>query len=421
MEKNVYDETLERIEYCLDSSDTFVVCFSGGKDSTALLNCALEVAEAKKRLPLEVFFGDEEGIGPDTVDYCRRVAQDERINMTWSCIPLHNRNACSRNSPFWYSWDPREKDKWCRDLPPEGITTEMRPDIPWGNIPEQIPYWYGLDRGTVIQALGRRAQESLTRWRFIAARGGKKAFISKANSGGAKADDGKSFKFKNIFTADPIYDWRVEDVWTAPFIYGWDYNRIYDKYSRLGIKPSDQRIGPPFHEEGLNSLWTFPVMYPELWDRMQTRVPGVNTATKFFRSQLYDKGGTGHIRPNDGESWQEYVYRLLHLWSPKYRVKVAENVQALIKHHDRVCVHFGGKTEPIPDIEKHEKSGVSWLLIAKMVRKGVFKGRALQMMAQGNIRVRFDNDGNQIDENGNIIAEISAEDMTEADRTMDIE
>lgn len=54
--KDVYQAALERIEYIYNNFDTVVVSFSGGKDSTAVLNVAYQVAEKLGKLPLNVIF-----------------------------------------------------------------------------------------------------------------------------------------------------------------------------------------------------------------------------------------------------------------------------------------------------------------------------------------------------------------------------
>ena len=69
IDQNVWDTSLERIRSIYDSFDKVIVSFSGGKDSTAVLHCALEVAKEKNQLPLDVVFFDEEAIHPPTIEY----------------------------------------------------------------------------------------------------------------------------------------------------------------------------------------------------------------------------------------------------------------------------------------------------------------------------------------------------------------
>ena len=74
VDKDVYTLAVERVNRTYDLFDNVAVAFSGGKDSTAVLNVTLEVARKRQRLPLEVVFFDEECCAPETIDYVRRVA-----------------------------------------------------------------------------------------------------------------------------------------------------------------------------------------------------------------------------------------------------------------------------------------------------------------------------------------------------------
>ena len=122
LEKNVWEKSLERIEYLYENFDKVVVSFSGGKDSTAVLNATLEVARKLDKLPLEVVFFDEEAIHPPTIDYVKRTYDLDEVDLKWYCLEFKHRNACSNEEPFWYTWDKKEKDKWTREMPEEAIT-----------------------------------------------------------------------------------------------------------------------------------------------------------------------------------------------------------------------------------------------------------------------------------------------------------
>lgn len=117
LDKTVYDATRERIEELFFRFDTVAVSFSGGKDSTAVLNITLEVAEELGRLPVKVVYWDEEAQYSDTIDYIARVAEDPRVDMHWYCVPIKHRNACSYKEPFWYPWNPEKKNCGCATSP----------------------------------------------------------------------------------------------------------------------------------------------------------------------------------------------------------------------------------------------------------------------------------------------------------------
>lgn len=59
-DQNVYEAALDRMRWLFDEFEDVVVTISGGKDSTVIFNLALMVAREKNRLPLRVFFLDQE-------------------------------------------------------------------------------------------------------------------------------------------------------------------------------------------------------------------------------------------------------------------------------------------------------------------------------------------------------------------------
>ena len=268
-ERSVLDESLERMRHLFDRFDKVVVSFSGGKDSTVCLNLALQVARERGRLPLDVYTFDEEAIHPETVDYIARVATLPEVRFRWYCLPILHRNACSRRQPYWHPWSPSERHLWVRELPPGAITS-----APWFKLgmtmPDCAPFVYGPEHGTVADVRGIRAQESIRRLRLVSMKV-EDNWIAGARNG-------------HNFSVSPIYDWATEDVWMAPKLFGWDYNRTYDVFDKAGVSLHAQRVCPPYGEEPLGGLHQYAECWPDLWHRMIARVPGAATAARYART-----------------------------------------------------------------------------------------------------------------------------------------
>lgn len=365
IDKDVYALAVERTELTFDRFDYVSVMFSGGKDSTAVLNVALEVAERRGRTPIDVVFFDEEAIPYETEDYVRRVAADPRVSMRWLCLPVRHRNACSRRSPWWFPWAPEDEALWTRPLPPEAIVS--LPNIP--NEPAEkrmaIPEMNGLlydfrEVGTVGMLMGIRAQESITRNAALSRRRDDNWIIPYIDI----TDKGSLFK------CYPIYDWQTEDVWTAPAVLEWDYNRAYDRMEQAGVSHSSQRCAPPYGEEPMRGLWVFQVCFPELWDKMVDRVPGAAAAARYATSELYayrtDRDGIG--KP-PSESWEDFLTKFLR----KYPVEEARFIADRMRRE--IARHFSLTNEPILDEVPHPASGLSWMFLAKLAMRGDFKSR----------------------------------------------
>jgi hypothetical protein len=84
-DKTVLEHALERIRTAYDRFDRVVVSFSGGKDSTAVLNLALMVAKERNKLPLEVIYFDEEAVHPTTIEYVKRVQANPDVILLVLC------------------------------------------------------------------------------------------------------------------------------------------------------------------------------------------------------------------------------------------------------------------------------------------------------------------------------------------------
>lgn len=365
LEQTVLDAARERIAYAFDKFDHVAVAFSGGKDSTDVLNLSFEEAARRGRLPLDCFFFDEEAVPPPTVDYVRRVSQRPGISLRWYCLPVEHRNACSRTEPYWHPWDPAERHRWVRELPPEAIT--QRPGFNGESIPVAMGLLFHPDQGTVGVLLGIRADESLRRRRALSCRVTEN-WITPFKSHHTVKSDKRVLKWNQdyISLCKPIYDWTTPDVWTAVRKFGWDYNHTYDLYAAAGMPAHQQRVCPPFGEEPLQNLWTYAICFPETWERMIYRVEGAATAARYARSPLYAFREMPREPPGGG-TWGEAIHAVLELWPEDIARKVAERIRVEIVRHNRST-----NSATIPDFGDF---GCSWSYLYMLAVRGDFKGR----------------------------------------------
>jgi predicted phosphoadenosine phosphosulfate sulfurtransferase len=266
-----------------------------------------------------------------------------------------------------------------RDLP-EGAITELHdPEgIYDGSVPDKryfIPQVSGLifppeHYGNTCQLLGIRAQESMTRRRAVTRRR-EDNYIIKPKSGVGKD---MLLGWGNFSKAYPIYDWRTEDVWTAPYAYDWDYCKVYDDMELLGISPLNQRLAPPFGEEPFRSLYTYQLIEPELWDKMVNRVPGAASGARYAQTELY---GFKSIPEKPADmSWHDFVLELIEGHEDAAMRKViAERI------HKEIRRHYRQTSDPILEVT-HPDTGISWKFLAMLALRGDVKKRR-----QANMKV----------------------------------
>jgi predicted phosphoadenosine phosphosulfate sulfurtransferase len=357
---SVLDAARARIAWTFDTFPRIYVSFSGGKDSTVMLHLVMEEAILRGR-QVGVLIVDLEGQYALTIEHIRTCLQryQEHIEPYWVCLPLHLRNAVSMFETHWLCWDPERERDWIRQPPPEAIRDETYfPFFSRGmEFEEFVPAfgrWYA--QGQLCACfVGIRADESLNRWRTIAGHGTKFEGHRYTNYSGG-----------TLYNVYPIYDWRVEDLWTYhgrhPDL---PHNALYDRMHQAGLTLSQMRICQPYGDDQRRGLWLFHVIEPETWARVVARVNGANSGALYVR-ESGNITGYRRISKPEGHTWQSFAHLLLASLPPRTREHY-ENKFAVFLHwwQDR------GYPDGIPDeadlAEEAAHRVPSWRRICKVL------------------------------------------------------
>lgn len=288
--KSVFDIAIERIYYLFSEFDKVVVNFSGGKDSTVLLNLTLMVAEQIGKLPVDVIFIDQEAEWQATIDYVNTAMRDPRVNPLWFQMPIRIFNATSIYDQWLKCWDPDKEQEWIRPKVDISIKENTFKTDRFAELFDVIPaVLYGGK--TVAQLAGVRAEESPARLSGLTAYA-----TYKWITWGRKKD-----KAPGKYTFYPLYDWSYSDIWKAIHDNKWNYCKLYDYMWQYGIQPINMRVSNVHHETAIKDLFFLQEIEPELWSKVTARLSGINTV-----GVLQDRFMCPKELPFMFASWEEY-------------------------------------------------------------------------------------------------------------------
>lgn len=313
--QNVYEAALSRIEQVYNMGHRLVVGLSGGKDSTVVLELCIEVAKKLGKLPVEAAFRDEELLTPGTTEYLERMASRKEVSLTWFCN--HNSfglNVFDREIPFFWRFDTELGPKaWVTTPPKWAKWVEGSLMIDEIIHPEFYPDG-GQDGFDLISVQGIRASESSMRNMAVYTREG---LLSGYND----------FNVRSLW---PIYDWSSSDIWTAINSFKWDYNKSYDAMLLGGFSPKFMRIGQPTVSlSAAKQLKTFSQIWPEWFEKMCARLPGVHAAAT-YGEDFIDR------LQKPGETWKQTYQRVcIHEAPPWIRRRSEMLLAKLMAKHAR--------------------------------------------------------------------------------------
>jgi predicted phosphoadenosine phosphosulfate sulfurtransferase len=293
-DQTVYEAALERIRYVFDEFENIVVGFSGGKDSTTLLELSLIVAKEKNRFPLKVMWLDQEAEWKATVDYCDYTLRRPGIEPYWMQIPFRLTNSASFFDQFLYCWDKAHPELWLREKSDISYKENIYGTDRFHEIFCPIEKWIFKGAEKIAVLYGMKASESMNRKMNLTM-----APAYKEIDWSTRVTD-KSRRQHYKFA--PLYDWKDEDIWHAIAINKWRYNTIYDTMWRYGRSIQEMRVSSLIHETSAeHSLLILQEAEPETYNKLVKRIGGVHTYSHFMKDIRV------HELPAAFSSWKEYV------------------------------------------------------------------------------------------------------------------
>ncbi len=316
--QNVYEALQDRLRFIFEEFDNILLSFSGGKDSGILLELTLDFQ--RKYYPhkkIGVFHQDFEAQYTLTSEYVERTFEriKDEVEPYWVCLPMATRTAMSSYQMFWYPWDDTKKEAWCRPMPdhPYVINLQNNPITTYTykmhqeDLAKQFSRWYRISHGNkkTVCLLGIRAEESMQRYSGI---------INKKY--GYKDECWIAKQFKDVWAASPLYDWSTSDIWHAYAKFGYEYNRLYDRYYMAGLKPDQMRVASPFNDFAKDSLNLYRVLDPAIWTKLVGRVHGANFGAIYGKTKAM---GYRALSLPEGHTWKSYTKFLLATLPPRLR------------------------------------------------------------------------------------------------------
>lgn len=285
--QNVYEAAKERIHHAFDTGRPVLVNFSGGKDSTVLLEITLEVAKERGIPKVPVMFLDQEAEYTQTVEYMRYVMYRPEVEPYWLQCPFRLWNASTGD---WFRpWEPGKEWIYEKDeiSYKENVYGEDRFKT---LLSAASKYHFGRD---VIQLTGLRIEESPAR-RISILYGENQ--LERLNTG----------NFPEGCLAKPLFDWSYRDIWYYIFDNKVKYNKMYNQLiAKRSL--SKCRVSSVIHANSFGTITELQEIDPELYNKLYRRVKNVGT-TNHLLPEIWRRDYT---YPHCFKDWSDYCSYLI--------------------------------------------------------------------------------------------------------------
>jgi len=351
-DKNVYDASIERLDFIFSNFERVYLSFSGGKDSGVMLNLVIDYMRKNKiERKLGVQILDNEANYELSEQFMHRMIQKnlDILDVYWCCMPITLPCTVSSFAVDWQCWGNRDKERWIRPMSKESyiVNIDNHPfdffeeDMSYDDFWDGFAEWYSQGK-SCANLIGIRTVESLNRFRAIL-------------NDRKETLDGRMWTKKNTehtYNCYPIYDWRTEDIWTANAKFEWDYNKLYDVFYMAGVPVHSMRVASPFMSESKSSLNLYRVIDPSIWSRLCARVQGANFIATYGKQLNYH---SFKLPPN--HTWKSFVKFLLDTLPDGVAQNFKERFIQSLKFWGRV-----GRGLPQEVVDDLAKKGVKFKL-----------------------------------------------------------